>query len=149
MKHKEGRLVQRINIEIPVFEELISGKKQRAHTINLSETGMRYLKPHNDIITQTNEALLEFMLPNDTHPICACGWIIEEICHEYFLETAVSFVFLLEKDRSKIRNFIREQQADTIQNQGTHWRFNSVLTFRDNHSTINTKPPISLSLDTL
>ncbi len=116
MKPAERRLVNRATIEIPACEELVSGTTQRASIMNISEMGLRYLKPHNKSASQTNEALLEFILPTDTHTISACGHIVEEISHEYFLETAIFFSFIRERDKQKIQRFVGDQLLNKYQN---------------------------------
>ncbi|MBU0479699.1 MAG: PilZ domain-containing protein [Proteobacteria bacterium] len=97
----------RVELDVTVSEKLVSGTA-KARAINLSRTGMRYIKPVNYGRHGSQEVFLEFTLSGESAPIQVTGWVVEEVAREDLLETAVTFMFLPEGDEKKINAYVQK-----------------------------------------
>ena len=102
----ERRQGVRVALDVNVSEKLVSGTT-KAKAVNLSNTGMRYVKPDNSPRHNSEEVFLEFTLPGETDPIRVTGWVVEEIEKDKRLETAVTFMLLHENDEEKINMYVK------------------------------------------
>lgn len=105
---EERREEVRVELNVTVSEKLVSGSA-RAKAINLSRSGMRYIKPAGSDRHGSKEVFLEFSLAEGAEPIRVLSWVVEETAKKNLLETAVTFMFLPEVDEDKISSYVRKK----------------------------------------
>ncbi len=111
----EKREYLRAEISVFVNEDVKTGV-QLTKAVDISEGGVRYIKPSADFCRESNEVYLEFSLPDDDHTVKALGKVVGDDLNLHTHATSVVFTALSTDNADRIRRYvIRRKRAELFE----------------------------------
>jgi c-di-GMP-binding flagellar brake protein YcgR len=101
----ESREFLRASINVFVNEDIASNT-QMVRALDISEAGMRYMKPAGAFHRTSPKVYLEFCLPDEGEPIQALGRIVYDELDNVRHATSVSFEAIASEDSERIRRYV-------------------------------------------
>ena len=108
----ERREYLRAGLNVYVNED-IKKDSHLAQALDISEGGIRYVKPSGFFCREDEDVYLEFCLPDDQNPIKALGRVVFNRLDEHAHSTSVVFTALSPDNVDRIRRYvIRRKRAE-------------------------------------
>jgi len=103
-----------LRAEVNVFvNENIASNAHLARVVDISEGGMRYIKPAGPVERCGPNVFLEFCLPDDELPVRALGRVVGDDLERSTHATSICFTAIDSGDADRIRRYvIRRKRAE-------------------------------------
>ena len=108
--HHERRRCDRADIDV-YLEEIYFCGRQLGRTMDISESGVRYLTGLTAPTRTGEEVFLELPLPDDSRPLRVLGHVVGEMNDALFRTTSVAFTSMTPEDAARVRGYITQQLA--------------------------------------
>ena len=112
---KERREYLRAQLNVFINED-IKGGCQLTRAMDISEGGVRYIKPAGSFRRNDSDVYLEFCLPDEDLPVQALGKVVADQLDEHTHSTSVVFTAMSTDNAERVRDYvIRRKRAELFE----------------------------------
>jgi len=106
----ERRRHTRADLDVYLEEVFFCGR-QLGRTMDISESGVRYLTGLTTPVRAGEEVFLELPLPDHPEPLRVLGRVVGEMKRALFRTTSVVFTSMTQADAARVRDFVARRAA--------------------------------------